>query len=284
MGREYTKNETLLSVSDVSLSLGEGSGRKLILDGVNVEIRNIIRPGMKQGQVVGFLGPSGIGKTQLFKIMAGFQKPDTGLVKVGIDQIPTEAGLLGVVDQHYRVLMHRTVLGNLILAGTQGGLSKGDATEKAKLSLEQFDLGGQINSYPGRLSGGQRQRLAILQQLMLGHQIICMDEPFSGLDVNQVHKVARLISDLTSRDELLTIIVVTHDIGAALEVSDTLWLMGHQPNPEKPGDFLVGARIINELNLIDEGLAWDPDIRQNSRYLEIEAFVANRFRELTKVN
>jgi ABC-type nitrate/sulfonate/bicarbonate transport system ATPase subunit len=176
------------------------------------------------------------------------------------------------------------VLDNLVLAGKQGGLSKSEAIEKARAMLEQFDLGNQHHNYPGRLSGGQRQRLAILQQLMLGHQIICMDEPFSGLDVNQVHKVARLISDLTSKDELLTIIVVTHDIGAALEVSDTLWLMGHTTNPEKPGEFLPGARIINELNLIDEGLAWDPDIRQNPRFLSTEAFVADRFRTLTKIS
>jgi ABC-type nitrate/sulfonate/bicarbonate transport system ATPase subunit len=238
----------------------------------------------KQGQTVGFLGPSGIGKSQLFKTMAGFQQPDEGIVKVGIEQIPTAAGMIGVVDQHYRVLQHRTVLDNLILAGKQSGLSKSEAKDKAKAYLEQFDLGNQIRNYPGRLSGGQRQRLAILQQLMLNHQIICMDEPFSGLDVNQVHKVAGLISDLTSQDELLTIIVVTHDIGAASEVSDTIWLMGHEPDPEKPGEFLAGARIVEHCDLIAEGLAWDPDIRHNPHFLEFESFVTSKFRGLTKVN
>jgi ABC-type nitrate/sulfonate/bicarbonate transport system ATPase subunit len=284
MNREYTKNEALLSVNSVSLSLGEGSDRRLILRDVNAEIRNIVRPGEKQGQVTGFLGPSGIGKSQLFRIIAGFNEPDEGTVKVGVEQVPTRAGLIGVVDQHYRVLAHRTVLDNLILAGKQSGLSKSEAKEKARIYLEQFDLGKQLRNYPGRLSGGQRQRLAILQQLMLGHQIICMDEPFSGLDVNQVHKVARLISDLTSQDEFLTIIVVTHDIGAASEVSDTIWLMGHEPNPEKSDEFLEGARIVSQLDLIAEGLAWDPDIRHNPHFLEFESFVTGKFRGLTKVN
>lgn len=284
MNRMYTRNELLLSVSNVSLSLGEGSQRRLILRDVNLEVRNVVRPGMQQGQVIGLLGPSGAGKTQLFKIIAGFGSGDTGSVKVGVEQVPTRAGMIGVVDQHYRVFMHRTVLDNLILAGVQSELKKSDAEEKARSYLEQFDLGNQVGNYPGRLSGGQRQRLAILQQLMLGHQIICMDEPFSGLDVNQVHKVAKLISSLTAIDEFLTIIVVTHDIGAATEVSDTIWLMGHEPDPAKPGEFLTGARIVEQYDLIDAGLAWDPDIRQNSRFLEFEAMVAGRFRTLTKIN
>lgn len=283
MNREYTRNELLLSVSGVSLSLGDGNDRRLILRDVNAEVRNLIRPGLQQGQVVGFLGPSGIGKTQFFKIIAGFQNADEGTVKIGLDQTATESGKIGVVDQHYRVFNHRTVIGNLILAGKQAGLSKSEATDKARAYLEQFDLGNQHNIYPGRLSGGQRQRLAILQQVMLGHQIICMDEPFSGLDVNQVHKVATLISSLTSNDEFLTIIVVTHDIGAAIEVSDTLWLMGQERNPEKPEEFLPGARIVAQSDLIEEGLAWDPDIRQSPKFLELEALVAGKFKDLTRV-
>jgi ABC-type nitrate/sulfonate/bicarbonate transport system ATPase subunit len=283
MDRQYTRNEPLLSVSNVSLSLGEGTDRRLILRDVNAEIRNVVRPGMKQGQVTGFLGPSGIGKSQLFKIIAGFNGPDEGMVKVGLEQVPTKAGLIGVVDQHYRVLRHRNVIDNLVLAGKQSGLSKSDAKEKALAYLEQFDLSKQLRNYPDRLSGGQRQRLAILQQLMLQHQIICMDEPFSGLDVNQVHKVAKLISDLTSQDEFLTIIVVTHDIGAAIEVSDTLWLMGQELNPEKPDEFLPGARIVDQCDLIAEELAWDPGIRQNPKFFKLESNVAERFRSLTRV-
>jgi NitT/TauT family transport system ATP-binding protein len=283
MNHEYTRNELLLTVSGVSLTLGEGSNRRLILRDVNAEIRNVVRPGMQQGQVVGFLGPSGIGKTQLFKIIAGFQEADEGYVRIGVEQESTAAGKIGVVDQHYRVLMHRTVLDNLTLAGKQAGLSSAEANDKARSYLDQFDLTKQVGIYPGRLSGGQRQRLAILQQLMLGHQIICMDEPFSGLDVNQVHKVATLISNLTSQDELLTIIVVTHDIGAALEVSDTLWLMGQEPDPEKQGEFLPGARIVAQSDLIAEGLAWEEDIRQNPKFLELEALVSSEFRKLTKI-
>ena len=281
--RTSTRKEVLLHVENISLSLGIGSERRLILRDVDAEIRNVVRPGMQQGQVVGFLGPSGIGKTQLFRIVAGFQQPDEGQVLVGTEQIVTSAGRIGVVSQNYLVLNHRTVFGNLAFAAMQGGLSKCEAADKANHYLEQFDMIGHRNRWPAELSGGQRQRLAILQQVLVGHQTICMDEPFSGLDVNQVHKVAQLISNLTSHDELLTIIVVTHDIGAALEVSDTLWLMGHEPNLEKPGEFLPGARIIAQSDLIAEGLAWDPDLRTNPKFRELEGIVTERFRTLTHV-
>lgn len=284
VNREFIRQGVLLDIQGISLSLGEGSERRLILRNVNARVENIIRPDMQQGQTVGFLGPSGIGKSQLFKTIAGFQSPDTGKILVGTDQKPTQAGKIGVVTQQYRVLNHRTALDNLVFAGMQGGLSRPEAKDKAEAYLVEFDLINQRNHWPAKMSGGQKQRLAILQQVMVGHETICMDEPFSGLDVNQVHKVAQLISRLTSVNELLTIIVVTHDISAALEVSDTLWLMGHERDPEKPTEFLPGARIINQMDLIGEDLAWDPDIRRNPKFLKLEALVANKFRELTKIN
>jgi ABC-type nitrate/sulfonate/bicarbonate transport system ATPase subunit len=281
--RTYTRESPLLTIEGLNLSLGEGKDRKLILSDVNAQVRNIVRPGRKQGQVVGFLGPSGIGKTQLFKQIAGFSRPDSGSVRVGPEQELARPGLVGVVEQHYVVFEHMTTIENLVFAGMKGGLKRKDATEQGLAYLEKFDLIGQRDNWPGRLSGGQRQRLAILQQIMVGHSTICMDEPFSGLDVNQVHKVARLIAEVTGNNELLTIIVVTHDIGAAIEVSDTLWLMGHEPDAEKPGEFLPGARILSQADLIEEGLAWDPDIRQNPDFLKFEAYVAGVFKTLTRV-
>lgn len=281
--RTHTRERPLLTIEGLNLSLGEGERRKLILRDVNAQVLNVIRPGLAQGQVVGFLGPSGIGKTQLFKQIAGFSRPDSGRVLVGPDQELARPGLVGVVEQHYVVFEHMTTLDNLVFAGMQGGMSRKNANEQALSYLEKFDLLEQRDNWPGRLSGGQRQRLAILQQVMVGHHTICMDEPFSGLDVNQVHKVATLIAELTANNELLTIIVVTHDIGAAIEVSDTLWLMGHQPNSEKPGEFLPGAFILSQADLIAEGLAWDPDIRQNPDFLRFEAHVAGVFKSLTRV-
>src|SRR4051812_10270150 len=105
--------ETLLKVEGVSKTLG-GS---LILKDVNLEIRNIVRPGYTQGQVVGLLGPSGVGKTCLFRILAGLDQPDCGSVLVEEEGIPVKRGMVGVVAQNYPLFAHRTILGNLTVAG-----------------------------------------------------------------------------------------------------------------------------------------------------------------------
>jgi ABC-type nitrate/sulfonate/bicarbonate transport system ATPase subunit len=279
--RSYDEHETLLTVSDVNLTLGKGDRARLILRDVDLVVKNIVRPGMQQGQVKGLLGPSGIGKTQLFRIIAGAQKPDTGSVLVGIDQAPAEPGQVGVVTQHYHVFRHMTVLQNLVFAGMKGGLSRAEAKEKAEYYLRLFDIFAQKDLWPyGQISGGQRQRVAIIQQVLAGHKFICMDEPFSGLDVNQVENVEDLTSKLTREDELLTIIVITHDIAAAIAVSDELWLMGLEHDDATNG-FKPGARIVKRMDLIKEGLAWDPDIRHNPRFLETQRLIAENFRTLS---
>src|SRR5579864_6429616 len=111
----YTYGKTLLKVEDVSL---EYDGRP-ILKHVSAEIRDIICPDHVQGQVVGFLGPSGIGKTQLFRIIAGLNKPTSGDVLVGSAQAPVKAGTVGVVAQDYPLFENRTIFSNLILAAEQ---------------------------------------------------------------------------------------------------------------------------------------------------------------------
>src|SRR5450755_2113740 len=109
----YETRETLLKVTDVSLKLG---GVQILRD-VNLEVKNIVRPGVSQGQVVGLLGPSGIGKTSLFRILAGLDAPDTGSVRIEKEGVPVHKGMVGVVAQTYPLFAHRTVLSNLRIAG-----------------------------------------------------------------------------------------------------------------------------------------------------------------------
>ena len=91
----YEIKETILKVEDVSLQLG---GRQILKD-VNVSINDVVRPNMKQGQIVGFVGPSGIGKTKFFEILSGLIKPDSGQVLMGNPLTPVTAGRIGVVQQ-----------------------------------------------------------------------------------------------------------------------------------------------------------------------------------------
>jgi ABC-type sulfate/molybdate transport systems ATPase subunit len=130
----YSYGNVLLNVKDVFLQYDD----KVILRGVNAEIRDIIRPGMTQGQVVGFLGPSGVGKTQLFRIIAGLNKPTSGAVFINSDTESVRAGEVGVVAQNYPLFEHRTVLGNLLLAASKKIKNHKEAREKAEGLLERF--------------------------------------------------------------------------------------------------------------------------------------------------
>src|SRR5437762_2951298 len=105
--------DTLLKVEGVSVTLG---GMPILRD-VNLEIKDVHREGFTQGQVVGLLGPSGMGKTTLFRILAGLDAPDTGSVLIEKEGKPVERGMVGVVAQSYPLFNHRTVRGNLLVAG-----------------------------------------------------------------------------------------------------------------------------------------------------------------------
>jgi len=245
----YELQQTLLEVKGVSLTLG---GMPILRD-VNFEIKNIHRPGLQQGQVVGLLGPSGMGKTCLFHILAGLQQPDEGSVLVEGGK-PVQRGMVGVVAQHYPLFTHRTVISNMLVAGQNAGLSTDAARAKAIDLLKRFGMESHLNKYPVQLSGGQRQRVAIAQQFMCSEHYILMDEPFSGLDPIAVQRVSDFISQMAATDELETFILVTHDIQAAVEVCDTLLLLGHEYDAQ--GNPIPGARIQKTFNLIERGLAW----------------------------
>ena len=268
---EYKLAGSILKAEEVSLVL---SGN-LILDRVSFEIKDIVRPDAIAGQVVGLLGPSGIGKTQLFHLLAGLTRPTSGRVLIGDPGVPVERGMVGVVAQHYPLFMHRTVMGNLLIAGRRSGKSEEASKAKANSLLERFRLLDRADHYPAQLSGGQRQRVAIAQQIMCSESLLLMDEPFSGLDLMALHKVQDLIHEISTADELNTIVVVTHDIAAALEVADTILLLGR--NSDSQGRFVPGARIQASYNLIERGLAWRKDISTTPEFLDCLKEIRDRF-------
>jgi polar amino acid transport system ATP-binding protein/sulfate transport system ATP-binding protein len=259
--------DVILHVEGVSVRYGANQ----ILRDVNVEVRNVTRPGKTQGQVVALLGPSGVGKTTLFRVLAGLNEPDAGRVLVGVDMVPVRAGMVGVVAQHYPLFAHRTVLGNLTVAGRQAGHSAKQAEDHARQLLDRFHLLEHAGKYPTQLSGGQRQRVAIAQQFMCSEHFLLMDEPFSGLDLLAVRRVIELICEIAASDEMKTFIVVTHDIQAALMVADTLWVMGRDRDAQ--GQIIPGAHVVATYDLITRGLAWNQD-KDIARTPEFAAMLA----------
>jgi len=255
--------ECILRATGVNVSLG---GMQILRD-LNLEIKNVVRPGMTQGQIVGLLGPSGMGKTTLFRVLAGLDKPDSGTVLVDEGMRPVERGMVGVVAQNYPLFEHRKVLSNLAIAGRRNGLSGNESSDKSISLLTRFGLKEHAGKYPCQLSGGQRQRVAIAQQFMCSEHFLLMDEPFSGLDLLAVDRVIELITEMAEADELKTFIVVTHDIAAALEVCDTIWLMGRDRDAQ--GNLIPGARIQKSYDLIERGLAWQKGITTRPEYVEL---------------
>ncbi len=271
---QYAFLSTILQVKNVSLNLG---GQPILRD-VSIDIRDIDRPDQVTGQVVGLLGPSGIGKTRLFRIMAGLDAPDTGQMLIGEQGVPVERGMVGVVAQHYPLFAHRTVLGNLMVAGRRAGLSSERARERALGFLRRFGLEDRATRYPVELSGGQRQRIAIAQQFMCSEHYLLMDEPFSGLDPNAVDSVCDLIHEVAHAHTFNTIIVVTHDITAALQVADTIWLLGR--DRDEAGRPIPGARVQETYNLMDRGLAWKRGLTSTPAFLELLGEIRARFATL----
>ncbi|MGA3010423.1 MAG: ATP-binding cassette domain-containing protein [Terracidiphilus sp.] len=270
----YSFGKTLLKIDNVCL---EYDGRP-VLSGVTAEVRDIIVPGRVQGQVVGILGPSGCGKTTLFRIIAGLHAPTSGQVSVNGFNRPVRAGEVGVVAQSYPLFEHRSVLGNLMLGAKRKEKDSKVAHDKVMALLEEFGLEDKYNLYPAQLSGGQRQRCAIIQQILCSEHFLLMDEPFSGLDLIMLEKTADLISKVSDMDDLNTIIVVTHDVAAACTVADHLWLMGRSADAQ--GNVLPGSRIVKQYNLIDQGLAWQPNVTTTALFNDFVREVKDEFRRL----
>jgi ABC-type nitrate/sulfonate/bicarbonate transport system ATPase subunit len=252
----YTKAEIILKAENVHLIYDN----KTVLRDINFNIKDIIRPGMQQGQVVSLIGRSGIGKTQLFKLLSGLQKPSTGRITIHNNQT-VKAGDMGVIFQNYYLFEWRTVYQSLLLAAKQNPQLKGKERQQVENYAASFDLKEHMQVYPRQLSGGQRQRASIIQQLLKGSDFLLLDEPFSGLDICVLDKVVELLLQVSVSDELKTLIIVSHDIATAVAISDTVFILGCEKG--KPG-----ATIKKEIDLIERDLAWKKDIKNEKAFLE----------------
>ena len=273
MAYDYAFQEPLLSVKGLGVSY-----ENPILRDVNFSIRNIVRPGYTQGQVDAILAPSGTGKTQLFRCISGLQKPSVGEVLVGQDQVPVHAGQVGVVAQDYPLFGHLTVWDNVFMAAKLKLKNPQEAHDKALALFEQFGLSDKRHNYPHQLSGGQRQRASIIQQIICSGHVLLMDEPFSGLDINMKDNVEKLIQSIAAQDELMSVLITTHDVEAAISIADTIILLGHER--DATGAVIPGATVRYTYNLIDMGLTWRPDIQELPQFRELQREIYARFKEL----
>ena len=194
------------------------------LDGVNLSIN--------KGEIVSLIGPSGSGKSTLLRCLNLLQKPTSGNAYLnGIDinekgvDINIHRQKIGMVFQHFNLFNNMTVIDNMTLAPEKIlGLSKKEAQDRAIKLLEKVGLVDRIDSYPSQLSGGQKQRVAIARALAMEPEVMLFDEPTSALDPEMVKEVLEVIKDI-AKDTSKTMVIVTHEMSFAKEISDRIVFM-----------------------------------------------------------
>jgi polar amino acid transport system ATP-binding protein len=189
-----------------------------VLKGVSIDIN--------KGDVVCVIGASGSGKSTFLRCLNLLEKPTNGKIFFeGQDLTSSKTNLnlhrqkLGMVFQQFNLFPHLTVMKNLTLAPMMlKKVPKEEAEAKALALLERVGLADRANSYPGQLSGGQKQRVAIVRALCMEPEVMLFDEPTSALDPEMVGEVLDVMKEL-ARDGM-TMVVVTHEMGFAREVSN----------------------------------------------------------------
>ncbi len=191
-----------------------------------LEVLKGISTGIRRGEVVSIIGPSGGGKSTFLRCLNLLETPDEGRIlfkgeDISAQKLPISKyrQSIGMVFQHFNVFPNMTVLDNVTLAPTlEKKIPKAQAQEEAMALLQRVGLGDKAGEYPRKLSGGQKQRLAIVRALAMKPEVMLFDEPTSALDPEMVKEVLGVIRELTRSG--MTILIVTHEMGFAREVSD----------------------------------------------------------------
>jgi len=205
--------------------------KDLTKDFGSLHVLNGITETIRQGEKVVIIGPSGSGKSTFLRCLNLLEFPSGGSIrfegveltdkKVDIDAVRRK---MGMVFQHFNLFPHLTVLQNIMLAPvTQKLATKEQARSKAMALLERIGLADKADVYPSRISGGQKQRIAIVRSLAMNPDVMLFDEPTSALDPEMVGEVLALMKELAG--EGMTMAVVTHEMGFAKEVADTVLFM-----------------------------------------------------------
>lgn len=210
----------LLNIKNLKKQFGE----KIIFDNVNVAVQ--------KGEVISVIGPSGAGKSTFLRAINMLDAPTSGKVNFEdqdltnlsekeLDQLREK---MGMVFQSFNLFPNLSVIENIKLAPVKvKNISDKEATETAEKLLAQVGLADKGTVYPDSLSGGQKQRVAIARALAMSPDVLLFDEPTSALDPEMVGEVLGVMKQLA--EDGMTMIVVTHEMGFAREVADTVWFM-----------------------------------------------------------
>ncbi len=252
-------------------------GKNHVIKNMNLEI--------KDGEFVTLLGPSGCGKTTTLRMIAGFEKPSSGEIRIGDEivfsnergiNVPPEERNIGMVFQNYAVWPHMTVFENVAYPLKIRKVAKSEIEERVTKMLEIVRLRGFEDRYPYQLSGGQQQRVAFARALVYSPSILLLDEPLSNLDAKLREEMRFEIKDLQKRLGI-TVVYVTHDQSEAMAMSDRIVVLKdgeiqqigtpveiyEHPANEFVADFIGSANFFDVK--VEKGVAVFPDLEGDLR-------------------
>jgi NitT/TauT family transport system ATP-binding protein len=238
---------TALSFQDVWVEYGDA----VILERLSLDVT--------EGAFVSVVGPSGVGKSTLLRLILGQEAPTRGRILLDGQPLRAEPGPdRGVVFQRYSVFPHMTVLKN-VMFGLECSGRKANARAEAEEMLRQVGLGHSLASYPSALSGGMQQRLALAQALITRPRILLLDEPFGALDPGVRVDMHVLITELW-REHGLTVLMVTHDIREAFKLGTRVIAIDkRRHDPQAPHRY--GSTAVYDFPLDKPGAAV-PEVMQ----------------------
>ncbi len=210
----------MIEIRGVWKEFAKGERRVMALQEIDLDVA--------QREFVAILGPSGCGKSTLLNMVAGFDHPTRGSVKVEGEDIVQPSPRRCVVFQEPALFPWLTVMDNVVFGPKNRGQPAAEYRPRAAQIIEQVGLRGFEASYPAELSGGMRQRVGIARVLIMEPRVLLMDEPFGSLDAQTRSLMQELLLGLWQRHQQ-TVLFITHDIEEALLLADRVCVMTARP-------------------------------------------------------
>jgi NitT/TauT family transport system ATP-binding protein len=211
----------MLSIKNIDKTYHSEEGDEVLaLSGINLE--------MEDKEFVCFIGPSGCGKTTLLRIIAGLEKPDSGIITVGGELVKGPGPDRGMVFQEYSLFPWRTVLKNITFSLEMKKVPKVQREDTARQYLELVGLSKFADSYPHELSGGMKQRVAIARALVNDPKVLLMDEPFGAVDAQTRNRLQQELLKIWERDKK-TLLFITHSVDEAVYLADRVVVFTSPP-------------------------------------------------------
>lgn len=209
-----------LSVSGVSKTFGDGRHAKLVLDDINLSIDS--------GEFVALVGSSGSGKSTVMRLIAGLERPSTGVIAMDGKPVRGPGSDRGMVFQKYSLYPWMTAAQNVAFGMSLQGLPRALVRERTAYFLEVVGLQNDARRLPKELSGGMQQRVAIARALAADPKVVLLDEPFGALDLQIRETMQEFLYELWQRSGI-TALLITHDLEEALLLAQRVHIMAPRP-------------------------------------------------------